>query len=514
MPRSGSSKIRECGKRFRTMTIGEKPLFYIVLVLFVLMLVPMLALAICNMPSADDYSSANVTLHIWKQTHSLLAVILSGVQAMISAHFNWQGTYSAYFWSTFQPLLLGEEWCFLTTFILLASLLGGTFYFTDTILHRLIGSTKKQAAIVGMILGVAFTQLLPSPAEGFYWWSGAILYTFFFGFALVLYAKLALTLFGLDGLDRPSRRIFRLLELSLVAVIVGGSSYPLILFTALLYVLAALAALWRKKNTGIVLTSCAVYLAAFAVNVLAPGNKIRQTHFESPGALWAIKYSLIRAWQYAGDWLTPMLLCLLLFLVPLFWAAVKRVDWDFRCPGIFVLGSFCLYAAMYCPYLYAVGGYQPGRYADIVYYAYVTVLAVDLFYVTGWVHRKTAAIQTEAAGHAAAGIKEMRYSLPFCALLAAVFLASVLLFANDLQITSVNAARDICNGNAAVFYRTMQQRIELLKDETNKNPVLPRYTVYLSEVISSDITEDPTDWHNAVMATYYGKDSIRLAPPE
>ena len=243
MLRSGASKSKEYGKKFRNMTIGEKPLFYTVLVLFVLVLLPMLALTICNMPGADDFVYAYETVHAWRQTHSVLAVLQSAVRKTVSTYFSWQGTFSAVFLFTLQPAIWGEKWYALTTYILLTSLLGGTLYFTHTLLYRLAGATKKQAALAGMVLGVAFTQMVPNPMEGFYWWNGAVLYTFFFGPALVLYAKLAWTLFGSDGLDRPSRRMLRLLDLSLLSVIVGGSSYPLILLTALLYVLAALAAL-------------------------------------------------------------------------------------------------------------------------------------------------------------------------------------------------------------------------------------------------------------------------------
>lgn len=433
------------------------------------------------------------------------------MQQMLETYQTWQGSFSSLIAFALQPAIFGDKWYFLTPWILLAALLGGTFYFTDTVVHKLLGATRRQAAIIGICFGIAFTQLLPSPVEGFYWWTGAVYYTLFYGVDLVLYALLACEVFDTETVPHPGRRALRLGVMVLSSVTVGGANLAAALLTAMVYVLAVGTALLLKRKVWPILVPCAAFFAAFAVNVLAPGNQIRQAVNTKASVPWAIQYSFAYGWDYLCRWFSPFLLLMLLFLAPLLWSLAKRQKWDFRCPQLFALGSYCLFSALFCPILYAESAVYPvpGRYEDILYYTYVILLTANLFYLMGWVSHKIG-----GGAAAAAGDNEQRYPLVRCLALALLLAAAFVVFGDDMKLTSYYALRDLRNGNAASYYATAQQRFAMLADAEQKDVALPRFTQRPYVLYFDDIPDDPEYWMNEDMAAYYDKDSVRLAPPE
>ena len=505
------TQIKKGWNRLCSITLREKTVFVILLAGLVLLLVPMLVLARYNVPSADDFTYAILTVHAWRQTHSLLAVLGAAVRQMAETYMTWQGTFCGVIAFALQPAIFGDAWYFLAPWIILAALLPGTFYFTDAVVHRLLGATRLQAAIVGTCFGIAFTQPLPSPVQGFYWWNGAVYYTFFYGFDLILYALLAVEVFGKRAAISPARRALRTAGLVLLSVMAGGANFAAALLTAMVYVLAVGAALLLKRKLRFILVPCAAFFAAFAVSALAPGNSVRQAEETKAPILWAIKQSFAYGWDYLCRWFSPFLLLLLLFLAPLLWRLASRLGWDFRCPQLFVLGSYCLFSALFCPILYAESAVYPvpGRYEDILYYTYVILLTANLFYLMGWVSR------TMGAGPAAAaGDREQRYPLARCLALALLLAAAFAVFGDDMHLTSYYALRDLRNGNAASYYATAQQRFAMLADPEQKDAALPRFTQLPYVLFFDDIPDKPDYWKNEDMAAYYDKGSIRLAPPE
>ena len=471
----------------------------------------MLTVATYNVPCADDYSYGKATHLAWEQSHSFLNVLNKSVEQVNKTYFDWQGTYSAVFAFSLQPAVFGERWYPLTTFIMLSSLCGGIAYLFSGIFRQILNATWYQTGIVIIILLAICTQLLPSPVQAFYWYNGSVFYTFFFGLSLVLYAKI-LTYIRLSVSTLSlSKKVLRLFSLSILSVIIAGSNYVTALTTAILYTCVLFFALIQKKYAcvSLIFPFC-VFAMGFIVNILAPGNSVRQAYFQNrPSALSSIYLSFRAAVKYAQNWLTPSLVFLLIFLVPLLYKIAVKTNYSYPYPALILSGSFCLFASMFCPSIYAGGSTGPGRLLNIIYYAYAILLIFNLFYVLGWCKRTAEKngifIKTEK--------QEGKLERPVSS--SAFLLVIFILFLSGSKLaeshyTSSNALRVLFRGEASAYYSTAKERVALLNDDSQQDVVLPSYSVKPWILYFDDITADPANGKNIDMSSYYQKSSVVL----
>lgn len=511
-------KLKKIWEKLQGIDVKEKSIFALLFVGIVVALLPMLIIAKYNVPCADDYSYGRDAHLAWNQSHSLLDVLNASVQGVKTTYFRWQGTYSAVFAFSLQPAVFGEKWYSLTTYIMLISLCGGIACLVTAVFHGTLKATWYQTGIVTIVLLAICTQLVPSPVEGFYWYNGSVLYTFFFGISLILYAKV-LTYIRLSATAlSPVKGILRLFSLSVLSAIVAGANYVTALITAVLFacVLAFLIVQKKRSCMGFVVPFC-VFFVGFFVNILAPGNSLRQAAVvHHPSALLSILLSFCAAAYYALDWLTPVLVILVIFLIPLLYKIAAKTSYSYSYPVLVLLGSFCLFAAMFCPPIYAEGDRGPDRLLDIIYYAFVILLVFDLFYILGWYRRRAEARGTcIKAGDPGSECERSAYSgaiFSAVALLLAVILSGSVL--GGSYYTSGNALLDLVRGNASAYYDTAMERVDILTDDSQQDVVLPRYPVKPRVLYRIDIETDPSHWRNMNMSDYYQKNSVALEPGE
>lgn len=502
-------------EKLKSTRVKEKSIFAALLVGIVIVLIPMLAVAGYNVPCVDDYSYGWYTRPAWEQSHSLPGLLYGCGQTVKRYYFGWQGSYSAIFAFSLQPAVFGEQWYPLTTYIMLLSLCGGTVYLFDVVLRRIWNAAWYQTGIVAIAVSAVCTQLAPSPVEAFYWYNGSVYYTFFFGLSLVLYGKILTCIRLSDAALSPAKRVLRLFSLSVLSVAVSGANYVTALTTAILYTCVLVLLLVRKKYSclGLAVPFC-VFIAGFAVSIAAPGNGVRQAAFQDrPSALASVFLSFKAAAEYAWRWLTPALVLLIIFLAPLLYNIAARTSCSYPCPLLVLAGSFCLFASMFCPTIYAMGDVGPARLLNIVYFAAVTLLVFDLAYVLGWC-RRAAEKRGLCKGPEAREDKAGRpvYPAVFLLALLVLFLAGSKLDAS--QYTSGIALRELLQGEASAYHDTAMERLELLHDDSRQDVVLPRFSVKPQILYFDDVTTDPDDWRNVAMSHYYRKNSVVLEPEE
>lgn len=500
-------------EKFKSAKLSEKSTFIILLTGVVVLLVPMLAIARYNVPCADDYSFGWQPHLAWEESHSLLEVLDKGVQKVKSYYYGWQGTYSAVFAFALQPAIFGEEWYSLTTYIMLISLCGGIAYLCDVVFRRTLNAAWYQTGIVTVMALAICTQFLPSPVQAFYWYNGSVYYTFFFGVSLVLYAKI-LTYIRLSeaGLS-PAKRILRLLSLSLLSAVIAGTNYVTALTTAIVYTCVLLLMLVRKKYgcLSLAVPFC-VFIAGFAVSVTAPGNGVRQAAFQNhPSAPASIVLSFGAAVKHIYLWLTPALIFLAIFLAPLLFRIAVGTGYSYAHPLLVLSGSFCLFAAMFCPTIYAMGNTGPERLINIIYFAFVLLLIFDLFYILGWCGRAAEKRGLRVKPEQREGKDEQPlYHVSF--LLAVFVLFSLSCVLAESKYTSSSALSELVYGEAGAYYDTAMERLELLKDDSQPDVVLPRYPVKPWLLYFDDVTTSMAYWQNVAVTNYYQKNSVVLAP--
>lgn len=491
-------------KRAAKLQLPEKAVALLVVAAVALMLVPMLVVARYNVPCADDYHYGASTYHTWQATHSLAAVLRAAGEKVAERYVNWQGTYSAIFLMALQPAVFGNGFYALVPFLTLGMLAAGTCFFCLSLFTKLLGASRWQALVLALVwLGID-TQLLPSAVQGFYWYNGAIFYTFFFGVQLFYFGLLARYL-AMGHASRRRSAAF-LTGLCALGLFLGGGNLVTAFGTLLVLVcVLCLLAIMKSRQWRALLLPLAFLLAGFLVNVCAPGNSVRQQSMGDPlpaplAVLRAVQEAVL---QFDKNLTLPILLALV-FLLPVLWNAAANAHLSFRWPLLFFVFTFGLYAAQFCPTWYALKQAGPARLLDIIFYSAFFWMAVNLFYFLGWLQRRLWAEN--------GAVPQGRYTIGFVAVTAALLAVSCFAMRDMLNFTSIQALNALRTGQAQQYHAEFEARVEILEDTAQPDAVLQPYSVHPRILYFDDATSDAADWRNGAIAYYYGKHSVIVLP--
>ena len=488
-------EVRTFLKTILEKTISYRALLLLILTVFFLCLAPLLYLGRYDVPCNDDYTYGAPAHLVLKHGGTVVEAVAAAIRHIGITYQGWQGSYSAILLMCLQPTVFSESLYWLTPWLMFTSLFSGLFVMCVCLLYRVFGLPRELGGILAGLLGILYLLLVPNPVESFYWFNGAVYYTFFHGLAMLTIAQAVRT--AQEG------GTARIVGLCLLAVVLGGGNLMTGLTLCLLAVSGPLLLLLENKTPAAkrLLLPALFMLAAFLVNTLAPGNAFRQAGSDHiPAVLPALGMSFRHAARFLYQWLRLPVLGVLLTLGLLFWAALPASRFSFRYPGLVSLYSFCLFAAMFCPTAYAPGTTPVHRMLDIIYCSYLLLLALNLLYWLGWLRQRHAA-RTAAAEPA---LLKTLGSLALCVLLLAV--------SGKLSggISLVSAYTALTTGQAEAYYQASQDRLAILKDPTVRVARLKPYADPPYLLFFDDLTIDPYDWHNRDMAIFYEKERVEL----
>ena len=462
-----------------------------------LLLIPMLALGRYAVPAADDYGFSAATHLAWEASGSPGQVLRAAAGQVRDTWYGWQGSFSGVFLMSLQPALFADRLYMLTPFVMLGALLLGVFSLSLTLFDGLFHADRRAALLLAAAVCLLCTQLLPSAVQGFYWWNGAIYYVFFHGLEMASIA-LAIRLVRKGGAGRE-------LLLVLLAFFLGGGNYITALSCAILSVGSlCLTALLKTPGRRRLLLPTLALLLAFALSAAAPGNAVRamsvyRRHF---GVLESIWLSFRTGAASIRSWTSLPLLGTLLLLAPFLYRAAAGARFSFRFPALVTLFSYCLLSAMYCPTLYAIGSTGDLRLANIVYFSFVLLAALNLFYWLGWAARRR---PRPAASPRVQG--------PAVLLAALLFVLSWGFYVRaGYSVCSLGAAGLIRSGEAQAYRACADRRLTVLLDRSIRSAPLEPFPSQPYLLYFEDIGEDPESWVNVFMSIYYDKDSLWIQP--
>lgn len=478
------------------MSIKYRTLFWILTAVLALSLLPLLVIAGYNAPSADDYSYGLVTHAKFMETGSILQTAAEAARQAKNIYQIWQGTFSATFLMMLQPAVFGEEYYFLGTVVLLGTFTTGIFLLSVSLFSGIFGQKKSVSGIIAAAVSLLCIQTLPSAVQGFFWYNGAVYYTFFYSVSLF---AAALCIRAVKG---SAHRGGRCAALCVLAFILGGGNYVTALSCTIIIVSTiALLLLLKNKNVRYLILPAVVLLVSFAISVAAPGNAVRQSEAEHvPDVIGAILASFGFGAKYCVKWFRLPLVGVLLFLTPIFWKTARSGAFRFRYPLALSAFSFCLLSAMFCPTAYALGIEGDLRLLNIIYYAYILLVILNCFYWAGWLSAVCG--RTSEAGH------DMPLGTAAAAVLACLICCGI--FMVNSGYTSLAALGSLSSGEAREYRDCNRRRCEILHDtdilfaELEPLPCQP-YVLYFD-----DITEDADDWRNQGMRKFYGKISVAV----
>ncbi|MCE5190005.1 MAG: DUF6056 family protein [Eubacteriales bacterium] len=354
-------------------------------------LVPMALIARFNLPLGDDVIYGSPVASALEKDDSISTALSAAVGVVAEKYQSWQGTFSAIFLMALQPGVFGLAYYQFTPYFMLTALVVSTLLLTYTLLCSILGASKRVWLLIGSVITFFSIQLCISPREAFFWYNGAVYYTFFHSLLLVL-ATLVLRIIG--SKSAWVRAVFAAVGVLLCGILSGGN-YATAMVCFELLVCAAAYSIYRKDVRllaafGLMLL---VFCAGMYVSVSAPGNAVRQASviasgYTPSGPFRAVIFSLALGGAMAVGWFD--LACVVIIaLVALFVGPVlKKTNWSFRCPLLVVAFLFCVFASQFTPSVYAATSPGPLRLRNVAYFVYLLLIALSAAYVTGWAQRK------------------------------------------------------------------------------------------------------------------------------
>lgn len=465
------------------------------LVVLAVSLIPLFMIGRYAHPCADDFGYGYFPHAFWSTTHSLPQTFYWACRQVKMSYDTWQGTFSSIFLMALTPAVWGESFYFLTPIIMILNILFSHFYLLHVILVKGLKTDKYAWCTVSSILCFLMIQTVVSPVNAFFWYNGAVHYTFMHA---CMVALLGLVI-HLEYVRKIGSKIL-LTVLSLIfAVACGGANYSTALLGLVCLVFILLMKLLSKKRSLWILAPLAVYAFSFYKSVTAYGNVVRQGNFTKMQPLKAVMESFLAAGKGIGEWLTLPLLLFILLLVPVLWNVVKKCSFPFRYPWAVTLLSYCLIACMYTPALYSMGGEGPERLINIVKMWFLLLLILNIGYWMGAIWKKA-----EGKKISVLSINLKVYAL---VILATAAVCVKLLPTSLRDYSSYAAYVSLRAGEAKQYHEEYLQRLELLESDAEAVE-LEEFTVKPYLLYFDDITEDPYDWRNIGMARWYGKSLI------
>lgn len=491
-------------------------------------ILPLLLVAQYNFPSADDWSYGREAFWALQDGAGIMTVFQLAFETMAKHYTDWEGRFMNAFFASLQPGIWGENYYGIVAWLMLGGLIGG-----ELILFRILlggGGRNNRLLWIPVAVPTLILQILytPSVVESFYWYTGAVNYTFVFGLSMILTAlflKLEL------GALRGWRFGLTAAAAGVLSVMVGGDNFStslsVFLFMVSTYMLLPVfcggtpsgkpvydGAVLRRiagRTWYLVLLEGGSLLAC----VLAPGNTSRlEKNFGGgvagslPGATYG---ALLRSFTNLYSWTNLKVLLMILLILPFVWKAVGNLDYTFRYPGVFTLVTFALYASQIAPTMYVDGTTGGGRMAAILYYSCHVWTVGNVCYWAGWLHKRRARRPAGSEKDSlAAGVLRRHFLIPYCAVVGVMLIGVI--YTQDLKtLSSYKAYRDWRQGWAKQYAREWEERLTVLHDESITEVEFAPLSVYPETILYTDLQdEEGYTWVNKACANYYGKKYVHI----
>ncbi|MEA4915655.1 MAG: DUF6056 family protein [Christensenella sp.] len=479
----------------------------LLLITLIISLIPILVIAMYNHSSADDFSYGYYVHQTWNQTHNVFEVMKTIGQTVLLFNKTWQGTYSAIVLFMVQPAVWGEQYYFLTTYILLAFILLGIFSFFRSWIGKKY-NRNDIADIVSCCVSVLFIQMVPMPVESLFWWNGASFYVIWNAVMLIQVSCF------LTVVHTQKCSALQCVIMFVLGILLAGSNYITALLTVEITVLFLAYCVYMRNNWKQISIVLVVTLVGFIISVSAPGNAVRQQQYETVNPLLSITESFLYAYRWAVTWTPDMLILLLLFCLPFaigiqLNTEAKTMQIPLWVKLLLLIG---LFTSTFTPTIYAGNVIGPERAQNIRFLLWVIVCFISEFLV---------------AEHAVNWIRRHNHQtiLPDLATWFStkkiIFLVSTLMILGVLSgmrsyyfnkfdcFTSVSATYSLLTGKAQEYDRVADGRMQLLLSD-EKNVVLQPFLTRPFLLFFNDITDDPNDLSNQAMAIYFDKETVQL----
>ena len=443
-------------------------------------------------PYADDFHYARSIYHAVNNGQGPLGVLSACFNEVGNTYMTWQGTYSAVFIFCLQPGAFSDRLYFITTIVMLTSLILSTVFFIYTV-FREFKLDKKLGLIVSFIILFLSIQFVFNKYQAFFWWNGCSYYTLFYSFSLLLFAFIIRMYFA-----SGKKKIFYFIVALLLAVIIGGGNYSTALSTTgIIFSVSCYAFLKNKKQLPFCLIVLGVLAIGFIISMTAPGNSVRAASSNGQSAVDAVIGSVVYSILLISRWTDLAQISGFIIIGAIAFVATKGSRYQFRYPLLVLLLSFLIFATQLTPPICGIGYPGAGRQINIYYYSYYLLVSFNIFYICGWInHKKLIEIKTDSIKPA--------YILAALTLIMCLFIGGCIKYGPE-NMTFFATSSVLSEGTAKTYSDEYMERLTELKNGQSSIPEMENVPSFLTPL---DISKNPDFWINQDMAAYFGLDEI------
>lgn len=475
---------------------------------FLASLVPVLYLTGYVHATGDDFGYGALTHAAWLDTHSLLEVFRAACETVRNYYTGWQGTWFSVFLFTLQPEVFSPDAYWIVPLLMLGLTIVGVSIAGYYFLVRKAGFSWSGFIALDALVLFILIQFVPSTKSAIFWYNGTAHYVVPFFLALV-----AVSASGMF-MDTGKWRFF--LVPFICMVFLGGASYLAALLAPIVIVFLWLLYGRKKRRSLWLALPIAAEMTGLVISLLAPGNTVRggeDLGVSAVRVVAVIMESFRQGGLTVGEYLAekPVMFLILIPAAFVIWNELNGQEktgrgFDYRLPGLFLAAMFCIYCAMFAPGLYA-GTELSGGVPNTIFQVFVLTMTASLVYLVGWVHTCWLKLQNGKGDRRAAVFHAgWRYGAAAAVL---VFLGGVFLCRSTVRDTTFFLCTDyIISGQADDYKAQMEERQEILLDETVVEAELPAMNQDQGPLMHMEVTEDPESWTNRVVRDFYRKSSV------
>ncbi|MCR5216363.1 MAG: DUF6056 family protein [Lachnospiraceae bacterium] len=454
-----------------------------------------------NHSTLDDiWMSVDVHL-TWEETHSILSTLGAAWNVGVTSYVGHDGCFLSMCLTSLMPGVFSENYYSFTYYF-------HVVFFGLCILLCLYSVSRNLLELSGIwvwvlspvVLLLAFT-MTPSISDAYYWWAGAINYTFFTGIFLLEIALLAY--------DHKKKSLWSKVCIAFLAFILSLGNLLTALGNFMVLGLGMVSELWgiyqsrgnEKISLKTIIHSLRFSLYWFmatlslGINMLAPGNLHRGGEdLFSHSILGAIGTTIKDSTSFysyfyrtaMGPWM--LMLCLGCILAMVCGKSEKK----YSHPLVFGLLCYLIYCGVFTPVVYSGSSYY-WRCLNISYFFWLMQLVATSLYLGGWLKGWLLKVRLLSRGKQCLGVC---FTLAF-------FLSLGVSFLHPESFDTNYAKLSLESGEAQAFDEQLDARFALYENPNiSVVEISPIYGIpYIFE-----FSEDMLD----VLCDYYGKEEIIL----
>lgn len=477
-------------------------------------LIPMCAAAFYNRPTVDDLYQPYAAMKAVENGGGLWDVLAVGWKYMLISYFGGGGTFMSMFLSYIPPTVVDYHLAWIHPIFFMLFLTGACFSAGYCVRAADPAIPRRAVHCAALLMSLMLLTLLPSVSEGYYWYSGAVNYTFTFTLSIYLFSALfAMELRRLAG--KPLSKA-RLVLLCPAFFLLGGGNFSTAAAAVSLYTLYLMYLVVRKKLNWTALPY--LFLAVgFALSVLAPGNASRQAYH---GVTYPIPQTFMRSFHEAFQMVfqdtRPWVYTL--FFVPVIVAVLPHLKLEYKYGLLLPVASWAVLAASLVPPMYAYANAGADRQLNAHFFVMCFLMVINLTYLLGWIRKLILGRYAKKAADDAA----LPSRAPYVWVLAVLVLFMGITLRNlqfrpgivlNIDLPPVKALSYLRDGSLKTYADDYDHMVALAKAHPDEDVVVDRQP---SNLLFGPfvITSDADDWYNRSFADYYGCRSIVYLPED